>query len=218
MRVKYSQKSVDYLNENIKNRLVLEGFSFENCDFLNEDKPIYIEIGPGKGKFICDLASKNPDKNFIVCELNDTISGYCLKKIDESNLTNVRLVAGDFYKFASLIKPNSIEGIFLNFSDPWPKKRHVKRRLTHDNFFKEYYKILKMHGLIRYKSDNYDFYLYSKEQAEKFKYKFLVINEDYNEDDEFDAMTEYEVKFRNKGVKINRMILEKTEDTIDEIK
>ena len=113
MRVKYNQKSVDYLNENLKNQLRLEDFSFKNDSFFTSNKPLYLEIGPGKGKFIIDLASKNLDKNFIVVEINKTIAGYCLKAIDNSKLENVKLIANDFYKLVDLFDQEIFDGIFL---------------------------------------------------------------------------------------------------------
>lgn len=218
MRVKYSQKSVDYLSENLQNQLRLEDFSLEDTKKFLTEKPLYLEIGPGKGKFILELASKNKDKNFLVVELNKTIAGYCLKAIDKSELDNVKLVANDFYKLVDLLDEESIEGIFLNFSDPWPKKRHEKRRLTSDNFFKAYYKVLKNNHHIYFKSDNFDFYKFSLEQAIKFNYEITYNNNDYKEEDDFDSMTEYEAKYINKGIKINRMILKKTEETLNEVK
>lgn len=217
MRVKYNQKSVDYLSENLKNQLRLEDFSIKNDSFFTSNKPLYLEIGPGKGKFIIDLASKNLDKNFIVVEINKTIAGYCLKAIDNSKLENVKLIANDFYKLVDLFDQEIFDGIFLNFSDPWPKKRHEKRRLTSDNFLKAYFKILKMNHCIYFKTDNYKFYEYSYEQALKYRYKIDYNNIDYKEDDLFDSLTEYELKYINKGIKINRMILRKVEDTLNEI-
>ncbi|MDY2728254.1 MAG: tRNA (guanosine(46)-N7)-methyltransferase TrmB [Candidatus Onthovivens sp.] len=217
MRVKYSQKSVDYLKNSLKNQFLIEDLSKDNFLNFSKQKDLFLEIGPGKGKFIIELAKKYPDYNFLVVEINKTIAGYCLKAIDRSELTNVKLVADDFYKIVDCLEPNSIDGIFLNFSDPWPKKRHTKRRLTSDNFFKAYYKILKLNHNIYIKSDNKPFFDYSYDQALKFKYSVLSLCEDYKDDDEFDSVTEYEEKFFNKGIKINRMILKKSEDTIDEI-
>ena len=217
MRVKYSQKSVDYLKNSLKNQFLIEDLSKYNFLNFSKQKDLFLEIGPGKGKFIIELAKKYPDYNFLVVEINKTIAGYCLKAIDRSELTNVKLVADDFYKIVDCLEPNSIDGIFLNFSDPWPKKRHTKRRLTSDNFFKAYYKILKLNHNIYIKSDNKPFFDYSYDQALKFKYSVLSLCEDYKDDDEFDSVTEYEEKFFNKGIKINRMILKKSEDTIDEI-
>ena len=219
MRVKYNQKYVDYLNNNFAHQLTLSDFNKENLHpFLKSNKPIYLEIGPGKGKFILEMARKNPDINFVVCELNKTISGICLKKIDEASLDNVYLISCDFYKLAEVVEKEFFDGIFLNFSDPWPKKRHTKRRLTSDDFFKAYYKVLKMNHNIYLKTDNDKFYEFSYEQAVKFNYEFLYNNEDYKEDDEFDAYSEYEQKFIDKGTKIKRFIIKKVEGTLYEIK
>ena len=144
MRVKYNQKDIDYLNENNKNKLSFEDFLEKKSSFFDSNKELFLEIGPGKGKFIIDLASKNLDKNFLVVELNKTISGVALRKIDESKLSNIKLMCIDFYKLSDSLKEGIFDGIFLNFSDPWPKKRHTKRRLTSPNFLKAYYKALKM--------------------------------------------------------------------------
>lgn len=213
MRVKFNQNSIDYLDNNFKNQLRLEDFFDKNNTFLNENKDFYLEIGPGKGNFIIELAKKNLDKNFIVVELNKTIAGYCLKKIDESKLSNIKLLAIDFYKMVEVIKPDFFSGIFLNFSDPWPKKRHEKRRLTSDDFFIAYNKILKLNHCIYFKSDNDDFYEYSYKQAKLFNFEIIYNNINYKDDDNFDAFTEYETKFINKGIKIKRFICKKiTED------
>lgn len=214
MRVKYNQSSVDYIDQNFKNQLTLADFSNKNNTFLNEKKEFYLEIGPGKGNFIIQLASKNLDKNFIVVELNKTIAGYCLKKIDESNLTNIKLLAMDFYKMVEVIRPSFFDGIFLNFSDPWLKKRHTKRRLTSDDFFVAYNKILKLNHNIYFKSDNTDFYNFSYEQAKKFDYEIIYNNLDYKEDDNFDSLTEYENKFLNKGINIKRFICKKVRENL----
>lgn len=118
MRTKFKKWAVDYLNES-KNI-----FNINDEDLLKyiTSKKTYLEIGPGKGKFIIELASKNPDVNFLVVEINQTIAGICLKNIDDSNLTNIKLIADDFYRLTEILTQKVFEGIFLNFSDPWPKK------------------------------------------------------------------------------------------------
>ena len=217
MRVKYNQKDIDYLNENNKNKLNFEDFLDKKSSFFDSNKELFLEIGPGKGKFIIDLASKNLDKNFLVVELNKTISGVALRKIDESKLSNIKLMCIDFYKLSDSLKEGIFDGIFLNFSDPWPKKRHTKRRLTSPNFLKAYNKVLKMNKYIYLKTDNEGFFDYSLEQFLNAKFKLNYLNRDYKEDFDFDALTEYEEKFLNKGVKIKKMIVEKTEETNCEI-
>lgn len=214
MRVKYKQWAVDYLDESKLNQFNLENEDREKISSFIREKETYVEIGPGKGEFILDLAAKNPDKNFIVIELNKTISGICLKKIDESKLENVKLVAGDFYKFADQIEKESITGIFLNFSDPWPKRKHENRRLTCDKFLSVYYQILKKNGIIYQKTDNYNFYMYSRTQFDDFEFNRIYETFDYLTIDEFDAETEYEHKFKGKGTKINRAIYLKDENTL----
>ena len=122
-----------------------------------------------------------------------------------------------FYKLSDSLKEGIFDGIFLNFSDPWPKKRHTKRRLTSPNFLKAYNKVLKMNKYIYLKTDNEGFFDYSLEQFLNAKFKLNYLNRDYKEDFDFDALTEYEEKFLNKGVKIKKMIVEKTEETNCEI-
>ena len=148
---------------------------------------------------------------------NKTISGIALRKIDESRLSNIKLMCIDFYKLSDSLKEGIFDGIFLNFSDPWPKKRHTKRRLTSPNFLKAYYKVLKMNKYIYLKTDNEGFFDYSLEQFLNAKFKLNYLNRDYKEDFDFDALTEYEEKFLNKGVKIKKMIVERTEETNCEI-
>lgn len=206
MRTKYKQWAVDYLKEG-KNILSLENKE-DILSFINE-KETFLEIGPGKGQFILGLASRYPEINFLVVELNATVAGIALKKIDESELTNVKLIQGDFYNLVDIINEKSIEGIFLNFSDPWPKKRHERRRLTSDNFLKAYIKILKDDHKIYYKSDNFDFYTFSKEKFIEFGFDILEDLNDYKIIEEFDEETEFEKKYKENGIKINRLILKK---------
>lgn len=218
MRTKFKPKAVEYLNTNFTNQFLIEDetskeqlIKFVNC------KKTYIEIGPGKGQFILNLASRYPEYNFLVCELNPTISGIALKKIDESGLNNVKLIYGDFYKLRDILKEDAFEGLFLNFSDPWPKKRHTKRRLTHDLFLVEYAKVLKEGSLIYFKSDNHGLYEYSLEQFQKYKWEIILNNPQYDVLDEFDAPTEFETRYKNQGIEIKRLILRKTCNTIKEV-
>lgn len=210
MRTKFKKRAVDYLNEG-KNIFSLEDEELLKKYILNSST--FLEIGPGKGQFIISLGTRYKNLNFIVCEINKTISGIALKKIDESNLENIKLVCGDYFKLKDIIPPKSIEGLFLNFSDPWPKKRHEKRRLTSDLFLKSYIDILKDGGYIYFKSDNHDFYLYSKEKFLFYGFELIEDDENYLDLDEFDAETEFEIKYKKEGIKINRMVLKKGENT-----
>ena len=112
-------------------------------------------------------------------------------------------------KLPPSINSGSVEGIFLNFSDPWPKKRHSKRRLTSEAFLSEYYRILKKGAKLIFKTDNYDLFTYSLEIISVSSFKLVEANYSYDGKDDFDAMTEYEKSFREEGQPIYRLILEK---------
>lgn len=207
MRTKFKQWAVDYLNEspNI--------FKLEDIDsikaFLNE-KACFLEIGPGKGKFILGMAEKFPNYNFLVVEISPTIAGICLKKIDENKeINNVKMVADDFFKLSSLLDKDAFDGIFLNFSDPWPKKRHEKRRLTSKSFLESYKNILKPDGKIYFKTDNDDFFTYSRESFIENGFKIIYENLDYQVDPSVDEETEFEEKFKSQNIKIKKLILTK---------
>ncbi len=218
MRTKYNAKAVAYLMNEFKNQFVIdnENSKIAMLEYV-KSRPTYLEIGPGKGQFILQIAKEHPEYNFLVCELNPTICGIALKKIDESELTNVKLFYGNFYKLRDILQSDAFEGLFLNFSDPWPKKRHTKRRLTYDLFLVEYAKIIKEGGMIRFKSDNQELYEYSLEQFEKYKWEVLENNTNYTSYDSFDALTEYETRYKNQGINIKRVVLKKTKDTMKEV-
>lgn len=218
MRTKYNAKAVAYLMSEFKNQFVIDNEDSKKAmlDYV-KSRPTYLEIGPGKGQFILQIAKEHPEYNFLVCELNPTICGIALRKIDESELTNVKLFYGNFYKLRDILQSDAFEGLFLNFSDPWPKKRHIKRRLTHDLFLVEYAKIIKENGIIRFKSDNQELYEYSLEQFERYKWEVLENNQNYTTYNSFDALTEYETRYKNQGINIKRIVLRKTKDTIKEV-
>ncbi|MFA6755068.1 MAG: tRNA (guanosine(46)-N7)-methyltransferase TrmB [Bacilli bacterium] len=217
MRTKFKKWAVDYLVESTKNEFFVNDNEKSKIDEFINAKDTYLEIGPGKGQFILSIASKYPHYNFIVIEINKTIAGICLKKIDDSGLNNVRLIADDFYNFSKLIKPDSIKGIFLNFSDPWPKKRWIKFRLTSDKFLIEYSKILVDKGIIYQKTDNEGFFNYSYTNLIKYKWSLNNINLEYNDLVDFDASTEFETRYKNMGKKIYRLEAINTKDTIKEL-
>ena len=220
MRSRYKPWAIEYLKTNTKNEFFLNDDIVEEEKILSfiKEKDTYLEIGPGRGQFILSIASKFPNYNFLVIELDKSIAGTALKKIDEANLTNVRLIAGDFYKLSKILKKDLFCGVFLNFSDPWPKKRHEKRRLTSPNFLVEYSKILKEGACIFYKTDNDLFYEYSLEKFKEYKWEIIYQNEDYDSMSEnFDALTEFENRYKSEGIKIKRLILKNTKETIKEV-
>ena len=207
MRTKFKQWAVDYLKES-PNIFALEDIdSLKN--YLKENK-CFLEIGPGKGKFILGMAKKFPNYNFLVVEISPTIAGICLKKIDEDReIHNVKMVADDFFKLSSLLDKETFDGIFLNFSDPWPKKRHEKRRLTSKLFLESYKNILKSDGKIYFKTDNDDFFAYSRESFIENGFNIIYENLDYQVDPNVDEETEFEEKFKSHDIKIKRLILTK---------
>ncbi len=182
---------------------------FSEEQLLSFDKPYYLEIGSGKGQFLVDMAKKFPDKFFVGVERNVTCSGFTAKKLVEEEVSNAKLMFINAEVLMPKISDNSIDGIFLNFSDPWPKKRHHKRRLTAISYLNNYYRVLKSGGRLVIKTDNTDLFSFTIENIEQTKFKIIYQTNDYQEYDEFDSMTEYEKSFRNEGVSINRLVLEK---------
>lgn len=204
MRTKFKQWAVDYLAEHPE--IVIEKFDFSNPFF---NKKLNIEIGSGKGDFISSLSLKRKDESFVGVERVRTIAGIMAKKIVDLKIENVRVFPNDFQLAVDSIPDESFDTIYLNFVDPWPKKRHEKRRLTYPKFLEQYYRILRKNGRILFKSDNDGLYEYSVEQFETSKFKIISKEFDYQSDLENDAMTEYETKFRARNQKIHRIIVEK---------
>ena len=201
MRTKFKAWAEPFINEHPE---VMCPF-----DKLNEQGSYYLEIGAGKGQFLLDMALKFPELKFIGIEKNVTCSGFTAKKLVENNITNAKLILADAQQLTPTINSDSVEGIFLNFSDPWPKKRHTKRRLTSESFLSEYYRILKKGAKLIFKTDNYDLFTYSLEIVGASKFKLLEINYSYDGNDDFDATTEYEANFRSQNMPIYRLIFEK---------
>ena len=202
MRTKYKPWALPYIQEHVEVMLTEE-------QLLDFDKPYYLEIGSGKGQFLVDMAKKFPEKFFIGVERNVTCCGFTAKKLVEEKLENAKLMFINAEILINNIKDNSIDGIFLNFSDPWPKKRHHKRRLTAEAFLKNYYRVLKPGARIMMKTDNPDLFAFTLENLENSPFKIIEQNDNYLTHDEFDTMTEYEQSFREEGIAIHRLVLEK---------
>ena len=201
MRTKYKPWAKPYIEEHLEYSL-----SDEEISSLDD---IYLEIGCGKGEFIVDMALNNPDKLFIGVEKNVTCAGISLKKIVEKEIPNIKFLYKDGEQVIRVLKDNSVNRIYLNFSDPWPKKRHFKRRLTNVNFLNEYRRILKSDGLIIFKSDNKDLFDYSIEELKAANFNIISLNYDYDGLDNDDVQTEYEKKFRAQGISIKKVVVGK---------
>lgn len=166
------------------------------CDLFGNDNPIHIEIGMGKGDFIIGMALKYPDINFIGIEKYDSVMVRAVLKLENFSIPNLRLIRMDALNLCSVFD-NEIETIYLNFSDPWPKERHSKRRLTSPVFLDMYDKI--GHSIIM-KTDNRKFFEYSVMSFNNYNYIIDSLSLDlYNDDVSNNIATEYEKKFVNSG-------------------
>lgn len=170
-------------------------------NIFKDDKPLYIEIGCGKGNFIIETAKQNPNINFIGIERYESILLRAIKKVEDipSNLRFMCIDAKEIDKYFN----HNVDQIYLNFSDPWPKKRHSKRRLTSDSFLNLYNKISKNNINIKMKTDNKGLFAYSLETLNNNNFHFNEVNLDLPIDFEDNVVTEYENKFRTQGVTIN---------------
>ncbi|MBR2997991.1 MAG: tRNA (guanosine(46)-N7)-methyltransferase TrmB [Bacilli bacterium] len=174
-----------------------------NTVFNNNNK-LYIEIGCGKGDFIIANAINHPENNYIAIEKYDTVLMYAVKKI-EKDIPNLRFIRMDALEINEVFD-KEVDLIYLNFSDPWPKERHAKRRLTHERFLKLYDDIFKSSKTIFMKTDNIHLFEFSIESLSDYGYKLKNISLDLiNSDIEENFMTEYEKKFSEKGTRINRL-------------
>lgn len=162
---------------------------------LPGDRRIALEIGSGKGKFITDIARDHPDDLFIAMEVNMNVCYRIVEKRDEYDLDNLIIVLGDARHMTEYVDADAIDHIYLNFSDPWPKKRHHKRRLTAPSFLKSYRRILKKNGTLSFRTDHHDFF---EDSLIELHGLFRITHVDYDLKPG-PYMTEYEEKKRVAG-------------------
>lgn len=166
---------------------------------FNNNNPIYLEIGMGKGKFILEHARRNPNINYIGCEVSDSVIYKAAEKYEkakeEENINNLLMINKDASLLNEIFENEEIEIIYLNFSDPWPKSRHAKRRLTSPSFLKVYKELLGQNGIIEMKTDNRHLFEYSLEMFNEEGFSFLDLSLDLHEDKEDIITTEYEDRF-----------------------
>lgn len=167
--------------------------------FNNENK-IELEIGAGKGDFIVQKALNDKDTNFLALEMNTNAFVSACKKIEEEELSNVYGIVGKAEELLNMFDEGEISKIYLNFSTPWPKKRHNKRRLSHENFLKLYEVICKSGAEIEFKTDNEDFFEGSLSYMKDFGMEILKVDRNLLEEESI--VTEYERKFRNREMPI----------------
>ena len=172
------------------------------------DKKFFVELGTGKGDFISQLAERSQDIFFMGLEMEATVVYAAARKIREKALTNVRLMVFDINNIETLFNEAEIDRLYINFCDPWPKKRHAKRRLTYITFLEKYRRLLKPDGEIQFKTDNRGLFDFSLEQFELANTKVSEITYDLHADNPIDNIeTEYERKFSSLGVPICRCVV-----------
>jgi tRNA (guanine-N7-)-methyltransferase len=171
-------------------------------------KTYALEIGTGKGDFIVGKALKNPSTFFFGVEKAATVIAFALKKVLDQHAENTHLIHGDFVKASLSLPDQCFDEIYLNFSDPWPKIRHEKRRLTAPGILDKITRLLKVHGKLYMKTDNESLFDYSLISFEKFPYTLLDMSRDYQLTDD-DIQTEYESYFRQLGQPIFRLVAER---------
>ena len=201
MRTKFKAWAEPFLNEH-------KEYSLTDEEIAQLDN-FQLEIGSGKGEFLLRMANKFPNEFFVGVEKNVTCAGISCKKLVENEISNAKLLYRDGQEVVRIIKDNSVKNILLNFSDPWPKKRHHKRRLTSVNFLNEYRRILKSDGLLIFKTDNVDLFEYSIEMFKEANFNIISVDNNYDGLEFFDAQTEYEEFFRNEGTPIHRLVVKK---------
>ena len=184
---------------------------FEN----GTNKPLFLEIGSGKGRFITSSASQNPDALFLAAEGLASVIIRGMVKSREMGLDNIRFITTYINDMERDFAEGELDGIFMNFSDPWPKARHAKRRLTHKDRLLQYLKVLKPGGFIRFKTDNDDLFDFTLEQIEECKelasFDVTGLTRDLHasEFSKISPMTEYEEKFSSQGKNINYVSISK---------
>ena len=172
-------------------------------DFLGNNNPIHIEVGMGKGRFLMDLARLHPEINYIGIERYTSVLLRAVQKMQEDELPNVHFLCIDAATLPDIFDRNEVDRIYLNFSDPWPKERHTKRRLTSPRFLARYDSIFKDKKHIIMKTDNIDLFNYSVESLKEYGYNINDISNDLHSYKDNIITTEYEDKFTSKGIKIN---------------
>ncbi|HEP1223321.1 TPA: tRNA (guanosine(46)-N7)-methyltransferase TrmB [Streptococcus pyogenes] len=175
-------------------------------DVFGNDRPIHIEVGSGKGGFITGMALKNPDINYIGIDIQLSVLSYALDKVLASEVPNVKLLRVDGSSLTNHFEDGEVDMMYLNFSDPWPKTKHEKRRLTYKDFLDTYKRILPEHGEIHFKTDNRGLFEYSLASFSQYGMTLRQIWLDLHASNyEGNVMTEYEEKFSNKGQVIYRV-------------
>ncbi len=179
-------------------------------EVFGNDNPIRIEVGMGKGRFIYELAALNPDVNYVGIEKFSSVLLRAIQKQEEAPCTNLRFIRMEAENIIDVFDKDEVDRIYLNFSDPWPKDRHAKRRLTSRVFLDRYDSFLKRDGVIEFKTDNHDLFMFSLDEVNETKWILDAVTYDLHSDakmNEGNIMTEYEQRFSEMGNPIYKYII-----------
>lgn len=209
MRLRNIPGSREVIAENIW--CVPESEKKKGCwqEFFGNSHPIHIEIGMGKGQFLMELARRHPENNYIGIEKYSSVLLRALQKMEEAPLDNLRFIRMDAETIEAVFAKDEVARIYLNFSDPWPKDRHAKRRLTSKEFFARYDKLLQRDGQVEFKTDNVGLFDFSLEQVELAGWRVVAQTRDLHRDMQMNRgniMTEYEERFSAMGNPICKLI------------
>lgn len=204
MRLKHIKDADIIVNSSIYTVKDAEKYKGKWKELFQNNNDIEIEIGSGRGKFIIDKALQNKNINYIGIEKYDSALVKAVKRLEEIDINNLKLIVYDASNIENLFE-KEINKIYLNFSDPWPKKRHAKRRLTSKVFLEKYDKLFTDKKVIEMKTDNDDLFDYSLISFEEYGYKIINISRNHISD----ITTEYEDKFTKKGKNINYVKVER---------
>ena len=207
MRVR-NRKGASELLENNPQYVILkpEACKGKWSEIFGNENPIHVEVGSGKGNFVTGMAAQHPDINYIGIDIQLSVLSYALDKVLAAGLPNIKLLRVDGSSLTNYFADAEIDRLYLNFSDPWPKKRHEKRRLTYKSFLETFQQILPENGEIHFKTDNRGLFEYSLASFSQYGMTLQQVWLDLHASDfEGNVMTEYEEKFSNLGQVIYRV-------------
>lgn len=175
-------------------------------DLMPDTRELRLELGCGKGRFTAETAAAEPDVLFIAVERVPDAMVVAMERCVNAGLTNVYFIDANADQLPYFFAPGEVDRIYINFCDPWPSKRHAKRRLTHGNFLKLYRQVLKMGGQIHFKTDNQPLFEFSVEEIPSFGFTLSEVTRNLHENGPVGVMTDYEAKFHQQGMPINRLV------------
>lgn len=197
MRLRFKPNAIPEMKENDRIFFYPRDMKGKWHEVFGNDHPIYLEIGAGKGDFIIEKAKQNPDINFIALEMNTNAFVIASRKIIEEELTNVIGLVDYAEELTDTFNEGEIDHIYINFSTPWPKTKHHKRRLSHERFLERYKKIIKNQGILEQKTDDLPFFEDSLKYYEDFGLE--ILKAEYDLPEEKSIVTEYERKWRERN-------------------